>query len=413
MKPRPVDDAVSMAVVGVIVPDEPRFHGAAFNRAAQMFQVELLRGMERAGLPATAVFSVEPIPGFPRSRRLFGKRGDETTASGLRVRLLPFVNVLALKSLTVGASVLLALLAWAWRHRHRERIIHVFNLTMPPGIAVWLAARLSGSRITVSVMDVWRPGAIVPDTLPWRVDFLVQRHLLPRLDGHMVVSPAIGDDFVPGRRVCVIEGGIAAERFPARPTAVESAPGRAPRRFRIVLSGSLEPYNGVDLAIDAMRSLPEDCELVIAGAGTLAQRAADAAAADDRIVWKGFLSFDEVLVLYASADLLLNARITQAMDTRYFFPSKLMELLASGTPVLSTCTGQVEAEYGDVLYLLREETPQALAVRILDIRANDLETRRTLGARARAFMLREKTWDRQGQRLADYMMREVLGRSPR
>ena len=175
MKPRPVDDAVSMAVVGVIVPDEPRFHGAAFNRAAQMFQVELLRGMERAGLPATAVFSVEPIPGFPRSRRLFGKRGDETTASGLRVRLLPFVNVLALKSLTVGASVLLALLAWAWRHRHRERIIHVFNLTMPPGIAVWLAARLSGSRITVSVMDVWRPGAIVPDTLPWRVDFLVQR----------------------------------------------------------------------------------------------------------------------------------------------------------------------------------------------------------------------------------------------
>jgi glycosyltransferase involved in cell wall biosynthesis len=148
---------------------------------------------------------------------------------------------------------------------------------------------------------------------------------------------------------------------------------------------------------------------VIAGSGSLEGFAREQAARDPRIRFLGFLPFEDVLELYWSADLLLNARITRAIDTRYFFPSKLMELLASGTPVLSTCTGHVESEYGHVLYLLRDETPEALAARIEEIRRIAPGERFELGRRAREFMLTEKTWRRQGARLADYMRREVLG----
>jgi glycosyltransferase involved in cell wall biosynthesis len=178
----------------------------------------------------------------------------------------------------------------------------------------------------------------------------------------------------------------------------------------MVLAGTLEPYNGVDLVAQALARLPsEGYELVVAGAGASAARAADLATRDPRVTFRGFLSFDEVLDLYRSADLLLNVRLTKAIDTRYFFPSKLMELLASGTPVLSTGTGHVESEYGHVLYLLREETPEALAARLQDIRAIDPAERQALGARARDFVLREKTWDRQGVRLARYIREDVLG----
>jgi hypothetical protein len=61
------------------------------------------------------------------------------------------------------------------------------------------------------------------------------------------------------------------------------------------------------------------------------------------------------------------------------------------------------------LYLLREETPEALAARIREIRAIDPAERQRLGLRARDFMLREKTWDRQGERLARYIREDVLG----
>src|SRR5690606_30003690 len=111
---------------------------------------------------------------------------------------------------------------------------------------------------------------------------------------------------------------------------------------------------------------------------------------------RGFLSFDEVMDLYASADLLLNLRLTADRTTRYFFPSKLMELLASGTPVLSTSSGHTASEYGHVLYLLDDETPAGLARRVLEIRKVAPTDRRALGARARAFMLEHKTWAQQG-----------------
>jgi glycosyltransferase involved in cell wall biosynthesis len=395
---------VALVVVGTFVGDGSRFQGPAFNRAGQMFQAELVRGLSEAGLVPSAVYSLEPVPAFPRMPRLVGRVGLLAATSGIRVRLIPFLNVHPLKVLTAGISTLAMLVAWAWRHRGQPRVMCVINLTMPPGVFVWLAARATGSRAVVSVLDVWRPGGIVPDTWKWRLDFAMQRWLLPRFDGHMVVSRAIAEDLIPGRRVCLIEGGVPADRVGPPPADVRAGPP-----FRIVLAGTLEPYNGVELIARAMALLPDEYELIIAGAGSRAAYAADLAARDPRVSFRGFLSFEEVVDLYRSADLLLNARLTKAVDTRYFFPSKLMELLASGTPVLSTCTGHVESEYGHVLYLLREETPEALAVRIQEIRAIDPAERERLGLRARDFMLREKTWDRQGERLARYIREDVLG----
>ena len=401
---RSVDPVI--AFVGCMVPDEPDFHGPAFNRAGQMFQQGLLDGLTAAGLGPDTILCFEPIPAFPRGRRLVGRFGTYTTRTGTSVNLLPFVNIHPFKWLTLGLAVLIALARWSWRCRGRRRIIYCVNLTMPPGLFTWIAARLTGAKAFVALLDVLKPGALVPDTMSWRFDFALQRWLIPRHDGVMVVSRAIGDDLAPGRRVCLVDGGVNPEAFAA-------APARSERRgpagvFRVVLTGSLERFNGVDMALEAMPYLPAGYELILAGSGSLADKVREVAARDPRVTYRGFLEFQQVLELYWSADLLLNLRLTRAVDTRYFFPSKLMEMLTSATPVLSTCTGHVEEEYGHVAYLLRDETPRALAERIVEIAQIPVDERRTLGRRARDFMFAEKTWQKQGQRLAHYIRTEVL-----
>jgi glycosyltransferase involved in cell wall biosynthesis len=402
----------AFAFIGVVVPDDSRFHGPAFNRAAQMFQEGLLDGLADAGFPHESVFSFEPTPAYPRGKRIFGVSGVLESRGGGSVRLLPFVNVQPLKWLTAGFSVMGALGAWTWRHRGQPRVMHCVNLTMPPGVFVWAIARLTRTKLLVSVLDVFKPGALVPDTFLRRLDFGLQRWLMPRFDGIMVVSKAIADDFVPDRRVCRIEGGISADTFSTGrvPSGAETVADQSVRPFRIVLAGSLEPYNGVEIALKAMTSLPASVELVVAGTGSLVDAVKAAAERDPRISYSGFVPFTEVVDLYHSADLLLNLRLTRAIDTRYFFPSKLMELLASGTPVLSTCTGHVEQEYGHVLYLLQEETPEGLTRRIMELAGLAARERQELGERARKFMLAEKTWQKQGQKLACYIRTEVLTR---
>ena len=54
-----------------------------------------------------------------------------------------------------------------------------------------------------------------------------------------------------------------------------------------------------------------------------------------------------------TADVLVDMRLTEALNTKYSFSSKLMEYLASGTPVITTCTGHVEEEFADIAYLLK------------------------------------------------------------
>lgn len=400
-------DDLALAFVGTLVPETPEFYGPAYSRAAQMFQDELAHGLAQAGIDVTAIYSFEPVAAVPRGHRLLIRSRLVTSRSGQCIHLLPFVNMYPLKPLTAGLVALATLLLWAWRHRGRPRIIHCINLTLPPGPFVWLAARLSRSMMTASLLDVFRPGQLVPDTWRWRADFWQQRKLAPLLDGVMVVARPAAEDLAPGRPTCVLEGGIAVDRFS---NALHVRPERrSGDPFRIVLSGTLTEYNGVDLVLEAMRHTASDVELLVAGMGPRVEAVHGYANQDSRVRYVGYLEFDQLLDLYRGADLLLNIRLTRRLDTRYFFPSKLMELLASGTPVLSTCTGPVADDYGHVLYLLNDESPAALANRIREIAAIPEADRRALGDRAQAFMFAEKTWTRQAERFARFLRREVAG----
>lgn len=392
-----------LTLVGIVIPDDTRYHGPAFNRAGQLFQRGMAGGLASAGLPPERIFSIEPVAAVPRSRRLWIRSGAFSLSGGIPVELIGFVNIYPLKWLTAGLGTFYRLLRWSWTHRRRRRVVLLVNLTMPPAVFVLLAARLTGTRVMVAVLDVFRPGGLVPDTFYRRLDFIIQRLLMPKFDGWMVVSQAIADDLVPGRPVCRVEGGIVRERF------LEPLPGRVEDGvFRLVLAGGLEPYNGMNLLFDALPYLPEACEVVIAGVGSQEDAVRELAARDRRVVYRGFLAFEEVLELYRTADLLLNLRVTKALDTRYFFPSKLMEYVASGVPVLSTCTGHVEEEYGELVYLLREETPEALGAAITSICLQPPQEREALGRRARQFMLEQKTWNRQGEKLIAYIHDVVL-----
>jgi glycosyltransferase involved in cell wall biosynthesis len=124
---------------------------------------------------------------------------------------------------------------------------------------------------------------------------------------------------------------------------------------------------------------------------------------DKRVVYKGILDHAALFKLYEDADLLLNVRVTRSMNTDYLFPSKMLEYLVVGKPVLSTAVAHVEKDYGDFCYIVEEETAAALAEKIVSVKRIPASERYELGCRARAFMLKNRTWDAQGKRILDYL----------
>jgi glycosyltransferase involved in cell wall biosynthesis len=176
----------------------------------------------------------------------------------------------------------------------------------------------------------------------------------------------------------------------------------------MVAAGSLHVLNGIEEMLAAMRLLPGTAfRLRIAGVGPLAERVREAQARDPRIEYLGGLPFEQVLDLYASADVLLNVRLTKTIDTRYYFPSKTMECLASGVPVITTCPGNVREEFAGLAYLLEEETPEELARVIADVAALPREAREARGHAAHEFMATHRTWAVQGRRIVEFLEARV------
>lgn len=405
----PKEVAIAVAFVGAVVPDSPQYRSAVFNRAGNAFQTKLIQGIARSGLPDVEVFSARPIQSYPKGPEIWFAAGRDRLDEYITVRLLPFLNVTPIKQAMLGLDVFFSLLGWAWRKREQKRIVLTYNLSVPPAALTLLAARLVRAKAVVSVNDVNVPGETVPATLLFRLDFALQRWLMPRFDGHLVVADQIARDFFPGRRYVRIEGGVDREFLES--THRGGASPSPNSSLVLAFAGTLNEVNGVPLILGAMQRLRDtNLQLRIAGGGPLQEMVLDAARQDPRITFMGMLDTAAVADLYKHADVLLNVRLTTAVDTRYFFPSKLIEYLGSGVPTITTRVGHADTEFAGLVYVLSEESPQALADLLNKVASLQPEERWKLGRLARTYVTTYKTWAVQSAKAAEYL-RSLVGGS--
>ena len=99
------------------------------------------------------------------------------------------------------------------------------------------------------------------------------------------------------------------------------------------------------------------------------------------------------------ATLLVNPRPTVEEFVQYSFPSKNMEYMASGTPLLTTRLPGMPKEYYPYVYLLEKESAQGIADALRKILSNSDEALHRKGAEARDFILGTRNNVAQGQKI--------------
>lgn len=403
---------IALAFVGTVVPDEPRYRTQAFNRAGNNFQYQLITGLGHE-LPADVeVFAVQPIASSAGGTARWIKARREPLDSRNTVQLLAFPNLTPLKQIIIGLEVLSCLARWGWRNRTmQERVVLTYNLTVPPGLFTLIGARIARAKAVVSVNDIYVSGETVRPSVLRRLDVRLQRWLLPRFDGRFAVSDQIAKDFFPGRSYIRVEGGVDP-LFLERTRRGGDAQRGASELFVMAYAGELDRTNGIPIMLEAFRiSRRDDFRLRIAGSGELRGTVEEAARHDPRIEYLGLIDHEQVAHLYRSADLLLNIRVTKMMDTRYFFPSKLIEYIASGVPTITTNVAHVEDEFKDLVYVLHDESPDGLARLISVIASLRPEERADRARKARELAEQSYSWKAQSARIARYLRDVVLASS--
>lgn len=184
------------------------------------------------------------------------------------------------------------------------------------------------------------------------------------------------------RKTRTIYNGIDVARFAPRPRVADAA------HFRFVLVGRLEPRKGVDLAIDALASVP-DAQLDVVGDGEIRPRL-EAHARDRgvaaRVTFHGHVADTRPIVAHADAGL--------CSSREEGLGNAVMETMAMARAVVSFPVGGVpeSVKDGDTGLLARDGTAASLAD-AMRAAMNDRPRLGAMGARARAFVVAERSID--------------------
>lgn len=143
--------------------------------------------------------------------------------------------------------------------------------------------------------------------------------------------------------------------------------------FVVLYSGMLYHKFGIMNLVKAIHQLEDsDIRLELYGVGDAVDDILSVADSDNRIQYKGVVDRDVVLQKQSEASLLVNPRVPDNNPfTRYSFPSKTLEYLASGTPTLLYELEGIPSEYYDYCYHLDKQHTDidSLSAEIAQIKA--------------------------------------------
>lgn len=355
------------------------------------FQAQKYHRLLIEGLASGA--KVDVIANPPVNRSVLNKafvRLPREEEGGACYRNLPAVRNPLLKALVVGFGTFFQTLFRA----NRDTAVVVDGLNRVTALSALLAARLRGKPCVGIVTDL-------PDLLGGsRFSKGFANFVIDHCTAYVFLTQAMNDRLNPKGKPYVILEGHADITMQDRPPLPKKDP-----RICLYAGGVSRQYGLADL-VEGFRlaDLP-NARLEIYGPGDYVQELEEIAAQDSRIVYGGMLLSSEVVDKERQATLLVNPRPTREEFVKYSFPSKTMEYMASGTPVLTTNLPGMPPEYHPYVYLIREETPEGVAAALKQVLSQSNQQLEEKGLAAREFVLGQKNNVMQAKKILQMLER--------
>ena len=355
---------------------DARVHGVndAMSPAADRWQRRLIDAVRAQGVDVEVV-SYTMAAAWPRGALKLPRVLPDTQSGPveqLGYHNLPYWRALALTNKRIAAGL-------ARRKRRGRPPLAIITYNAHPNVTLPAVAlrRLMRTPWLCVVADIHDRRENMLGTAEWLA--------LDGADGRVYLSAAMGTQ-LSGANDVHIEGGIEPP-LPATPTQPALA----------VYAGALTPGAGVDLAVAAFAHVHRsNARLEIYGKGD-DERVRKLAENDPFIIVHGLVAKEVLACALEKASVFLNPRLPSLPENRRNFPSKLLEYLAYGKPIVSTWTDGLTEDYRKVLHVA-DATPEAFGAAIETCFTMNDEALAALRARMTEFAT-IRSWSAQAQRL--------------
>ena len=266
--------------------------------------------------------------------------------------------------------------------------------------AVLLRKRISCSCVVVPDLPEFMSGL---DGF-WRklgkkIDRNIINFCLKRLDSYALLSPYMREKLPMKNKPWVLMEGIYDTT--AKPENIQRCKERV-----IFYGGNLSSRYGILELLEAFRGIDkENYRLWICGDGDSREYVKRMAEEDDRVKYFGIVSHQQVLEMQQQATVLINPRSSEGEYTKYSFPSKTMEYLASGTPTIMCHLPAIPQEYDEYLYYITDESAEGIKKKLLEVCEKPQQELEEFGQKAADFIMKQKNAFTQAQKIKDVMRR--------
>ena len=374
-------------------------------------QWNIIRGVEAASNTTIDLIGAIPVSNFPAYPKIFFGASRWSHGGDAEDFFLPYVNLALLKHVTRFLSSLVLVCGWLWKkRREKEKKVLIYAMHSPFMLSALLSTGLLGGQIYLVVpdmpqfMDLGMKRSLYRK-IAKRLDAFLMHRMLRGMAGLIVLTQQVvtdmAGDAIPS---IVVEGMVSPFTEDALQASPSSGDAAGVAETIVMYTGAL---TGLDLLLEAFAQIPDPrYRLWFSGRGVMEAEIKEAAARDSRIVYWGMLPTEELNRKTAEATVLIIPRSATTPYIQYSFPSKLLEYMMTGRPVISTVLPGIPAEYHDYLFLLRDETAAGLAKLLTEVCERPVSELSEFGLKARDFVIREKNYLSQGKRIFDFMQRK-------
>ena len=167
----------------------------------------------------------------------------------------------------------------------------------------------------------------------------------------------------------------------------------------IFYSGSIDSCYGLPEFIDKFLSTDLNVDLVLCGMGDFEEKLHYLASQNEKIHFLGQISHDDALYLQKKASLLINPRNMNDEFTKFSFPSKTIEYLLSGTPLMMERLPGVPDEY--FKYIIDPKGDWSSSLKWFF--SLDKDKREDFGRKGKEYVMQQKSIDAQGRKMANFI----------
>lgn len=372
------------------------------------FNWNLIKGLEHFDEFDFTYISSRPVTDYPSFSNKKIKRNKwivNIDNKKIEIQEIPFINVGLLKLATRFLSALFYSLK-NYNSKENKAGVIVYSVHVPYMIVGLLISKI----YKIGYIALWTdPPAISTNkdsslkSKLRNIELKLSKYLMKKATKVIALTKFLAEDFAPGKPYLVMEGIIDKND-------VNHSTKRERDFFKdsikIVYTGSLEKRYGIKNIVDGFISMgSKDVVLEIYGRGDFENDLISIMKQNHNVIYKGFIPNNEILKVQREADFLINARSSEEEFVKYSFPSKTLEYMLSGTPLITTILPGIPEEYRDYVIVLENNKPEVIAKKLHEVFKYSAYDRYQIGMKAQKFA-KSKNYINQAEMILDFLRKK-------